>query len=1251
MAGDPCDAEAGVPLVLFPVRLETRFGEDGKVLRIRIFPDDVHVDRRRGEDGGKGPPVARALPDRFLVRVAQGEELALATGEAIPTTLAVGIANEPDPAGIARHEGLTLGRGMEWLVDYEQAERVGMAVAVQLPRPGQAVDSLLAFGVRGSLDAAAGAAELERLLASHAASGAAFVPQGTPTNNTEAERSGWQGGPPPLDASEGEGQEEGGELPEDADAAVLARALGVEPALLARFENAAGREQGLARAANAALWEQTWGAYLDAVTAPGGNGIDPAARRALRELHRDHVRGRGPLPAIRLGDQPYGVLPVSAHQTRWKPASEPPEPHLTETLRRARELLAKGIDAVPRVTDEADLHDSLREIFGSGPASLGLRARSLISSTTGKLSEKVAGQSNLDTLFQSLFDAMLWDTLGFDRRTGIGGLLGRDTLPLALPLVAASDSEYIAALLGEGGEKGKVESVLQALLELGDDAERDREALGALAAAGEKERRLVLAETVDTASHRLDAWVTAVVSERLEGLRSARPTGAILGAYGWLENLEPEPERPLRGGYVHAPSLAHATSAGILQSAYLSHDRDGEGGGAFAVDLSSSRARTAVGLAQGIRAGQPLEALLGYRFERRLHEAGLDRFVLNLRALAPLLTGSTDDVDEPGAREAIAATNVVDGTALLARPRAEVRAALQRPPENPYLDPGDWEPPDAEAWARIEAALDEIAAAADALADMLVAESVHQLAQGNAARAAAALDAARGEGPPPELEFARTEASGVPLTHRLLLLAPADAPATAGWNAAAPRAAAEPRLERWAAARLGPAGAIRLGRTDAGERIDMDRAGLAALDLVFGAAQPEALERRLRSAVPGLGEEPLAERTYLDALEHAAALGRVLAAGRPATAAAFARPGDLGSERASAATIDGAAVAELEKRLRTAQSGLSQAAEELDVALADEDGAALGAALDALAAYGVPLPAEVEAATARGAGDEAARRLAAAAAILDPAGDGPPAGLDASRAAVAGKALFGEEFWVLPLITGAAAALASAPAGSPPGPARIRRFLHDVGSVRPAAAALAEGVLIGSTLVSQPALGVAQLSGEEATEWVGGRFDSAELASVTSVTGIVYETTRLPGEKEPVAGLVIDEWVEAMPSWRRREDANGDAVRERVQTTGVTLPANAPGARPPQAILLAVSPDGERWSTEALAATIAETLELAKLRAVTLERAPWLGRIMPALLVRSWSLQGSEKMLDVERLAGLLSVAEPLPFVLEPRDG
>src|SRR5262249_21350663 len=48
---DPCDADPSIPLLLLPVRIETRFTRDGKSLRVRVYPDDIHLDQHdRGLD-------------------------------------------------------------------------------------------------------------------------------------------------------------------------------------------------------------------------------------------------------------------------------------------------------------------------------------------------------------------------------------------------------------------------------------------------------------------------------------------------------------------------------------------------------------------------------------------------------------------------------------------------------------------------------------------------------------------------------------------------------------------------------------------------------------------------------------------------------------------------------------------------------------------------------------------------------------------------------------------------------------------------------------------------------------------------------------------------------------------------------------------------------------------------------------------------------------------------------------------------
>src|SRR6516225_4435192 len=124
------------------------------------------------------------------------------------------------------------------------------------------------------------------------------------------------------------------------------------------------------------------------------------------------------------------------------------------------------------------------------------------------------------------------------------------------------------------------------------------------------------------------------------------PMGQYVGAYGWVENLKPIPAGSVQqvsspppgepgplvapasdSGFIHAPSMTHAATAALLRNAHLGPTGVPQPDGPFAIDLSSRRVREASRLIEGVRQGQPLGALLGYRFERRLHDLKLDRFI------------------------------------------------------------------------------------------------------------------------------------------------------------------------------------------------------------------------------------------------------------------------------------------------------------------------------------------------------------------------------------------------------------------------------------------------------------------------------------------------------------------------------------------------------------------------------------------------------------------------------------------------
>ena len=508
------------------------------------------------------------------------------------------------------------------------------------------------------------------------------------------------------------------------------------------------------------------------------------------------------------------------------------------------------------------------------------------------------------------------------------------------------------------------------------------------------------------------------------------------------------------GGYIHAPTLDHAKTAGVLRSAHLSHNTGPDPTGAFAIDLSSARVRTALHLVDGMRQGQPLGAVLGYRLERRLHEERLDRFILTLRGLAPLVGGNLSDrhdTVQPEAQETIAANNVLDGVRLLDRynssaaARAEIQEALRNPPlSNSFIQPADWPELTDDEWAKTEALIREMEADCDATADLLLAESVHQIIRGNTARASAALNAASsGDSSPAEPEIIRTPTQGVPFTHRLLLVAPDPG---LSWNETRPRALAEPALEAWAAACLGPPDEIVVA-----DQFTFADTGLCALDVIYESADPRRLEQRVREALPQLSiDTPLAP-AFADTRELAAAWRAVLVSARPARPTDFGRPNDPTLHTVSAGALEA-----VKARAQTARGGLAARQQALADALAPPDGVTpdpieVAIALEGLGAYGVVQPmieGENFRALASVAAADAARRVQ----LADDALAGT---FDLAAAEAASQAIFGDGFWMIPAVDPPAegdlfsSSLGPPPAVDPPRPKSAASCATSVRCARP----------------------------------------------------------------------------------------------------------------------------------------------------------------------------------------------------------
>jgi hypothetical protein len=149
----------------------------------------------------------------------------------------------------------------------------------------------------------------------------------------------------------------------------------------------------------------------------------------------------------------------------------------------------------------------------------------------------------------------------------------------------------------------------------------------------------------------------------LDHLRETKEKGLYAGAFGWIENLMPRPEsQTSEGGYIQAPSYAHAAASAVLRNGYLIHANDREKKDLLKINLNSERTKDALELINGIQ-NTPLPELLGYKLERSLHDAKIDYLIDEFRKHFPLNKDDPKKLEheiEPG-QERIVPRNVTDG--------------------------------------------------------------------------------------------------------------------------------------------------------------------------------------------------------------------------------------------------------------------------------------------------------------------------------------------------------------------------------------------------------------------------------------------------------------------------------------------------------------------------------------------------------------------------------------------------------------
>lgn len=726
---------------------------------------------------------------------------------------------------------------------------------------------------------------------------------------------------------------------------------------------------------------------------------------------------------------------------------------------------------------------------------------------------------------------------------------------------------------------------------------------------------------------------------------------------GPANRVEPEPDanNPNSDGYLHLPSLAHASAAAILRAGYLGHRADTQTE-ALSINLNAPRVRQALQLLEGMQNGGALGEILGHYFERNLHENQLDRYLLDLRRAFPLkpMEGT------PGQTSSLIA---LDGLALLKAYLADatnwlnqVRTQNGQPIAIPAMDK--------QRLTGLAKALE--ANYLDATGDLLLTESVYQSTKGNPDRAAAALRVLNSGGQTPPPDFVNTTQNGFGLTHRVGILFKKSTPGDPGavWtNQSSPRVALAPGLNRWLACQLPPPANIAISVTlPNGTKTILKLATLEIepLDLLYacpatfrqgGESALQLIVKLKANALYGAAghasfEVDFSDRSGFSETDSSiyelsallASLRTLLANSRTITPADFGQPGsgDNGvfitqplQTTLVAYTTPGNKAATTVQALRNGAADLRNALSAgLPVVEVRAKGWLLFAHLFQASLFGIE-EAGAEGAFALSmenapllvgkaekiAGELESRLEKIAAQIAD-----APAGtiLSFNQLYEISETLFGRNTAVVPELQLANAAVVKTAYNERAllenaAPDALDNWMREAALVRRPLAAFRRVVCLRELFDGVPdsektpiALQLPFLPGKS-QPWIGGPVRESDLEKIKAEErpnlSFVLEAPDGFAPDAAFSGLLIDEWPELIPSGKT--------------DTGLAFQYNQPNTEPPQVMLLATAPvEGGNWQWEHLIGAVMDALDLSQKRLISptqIRKNEVFAQLLPAI--------------------------------------
>ena len=484
----------------------------------------------------------------------------------------------------------------------------------------------------------------------------------------------------------------------------------------------------------------------------------------------------------------------------------------------------------------------------------------------------VSASEESDTLDPNYIEKIFDDIEGPDpnflktskKQAGILGIESSDSDPLLFRLL-----RYSASIIGETKDQRKIEKFAESLQIL-RFIKPDR-------------LKSLMLQTLDLTSYRLDAWLSSFANQRLDHLRLITRKGVYAGAFGWVENLVPKElqggsssKNPVsEGGYIQAPSYAHAAAAAVLRNGYLTHSNEEEKKDLLKINLNSERTKNALEIINGIE-NIPLAELLGYILERKLHDAEIDYLIDEFRKHFPLSKDDRKELEDAvdSGQERIEPRNLTDGLAVFKnwkRITDKIDSSdNEKIIEEMKKDDSGWKSFYFEIQNKYAAGQDQkmtnlinqlkrqlnfLLDQVDGLSDLCLAESVFQAVSGNYLRSGAVLDGMSGDGHIPVPEISLIPRTGHSQVQRIALafevkplenLRLEDLNDSVPWES--PRKLVEPNLSKLIESYIGEVSfwidlKDESGTVTSTEELGLPDLGLEAIDLLY-IDNPE-LEARL----------------------------------------------------------------------------------------------------------------------------------------------------------------------------------------------------------------------------------------------------------------------------------------------------------------------------------------------------------------------------------------------------------------------